>query len=155
MGPNPLGPNPYPRLDDSTLSSIPSPLCKEWYDLGPSGMARSWPRDDEDIIQSPFKPSEPSPFLELPNFNHKSFRPDAAHTYAIAGWGKCLASSSVVLLCRLGLFGAGSIPGRLDEAFLHYKTWCNRFGKTTSITEFSLKAFEMSSYCGEYDFRSW
>ena len=134
MGPNPLGPNPYPRLDDSTLSSIPSPLCKEWYDLGPSGMARSWPRDDEDIIQSPFKPSEPSPFLELPNFNHKSFRPDAAHTYAIAGWGKCLASSSVVLL---------------------YKTWCNRFGKTTSITEFSLKAFEMSSYCGEYDFRSW
>ena len=79
----------------------------------------------------------------MPNFNHKSFRPDTAHTYAIAGWGKDMAASSILILCHLGYFGRGGIDKKLGEGFSHFKAWCTKWCRTTSLTDFSLKTFKL------------
>ena len=54
------------------------------------------------------------------------------------------ASSSVVLLARLGHFGnARALDDNLEEAYNRFDIWCKTNRHTTSIDEFSKQAFGM------------
>ena len=118
-------------------------LMQDWYDVGPSGSTRQWPQDGEN--PSPFKLSR-SPLRDLPSCDDAYWiRPDPAHTYAINGWGKDLVASSIIVLLYMGVFAGRSFQSKLDEAFGRFKTWCRIHHKTSSLTEFSLKTFKITS----------
>ena len=95
-------------------------------------------------VPDPFKTRPVSPLRSLPSCSGPNWlKPDPAHTYAIAGWGKDCMASSILVLVRLMVFGAGSLQKRLDEGFGRFKDYCRSAHKTTSLTEFSLKAFKI------------
>ena len=75
----------------------------------------------------------------------RSIRPDLAHTYAIAGWGKHFAASGVITLLRLGVFGHAKIQVCLQTAYNRFRDWCSRNRKSTSISDFELTSFKVSS----------
>ena len=130
------------------LAVISQERCyKDWYDLSRNGGVRKLQRDD--VCPSPFKQTV-SPFRLLSSFGSdpKAIRNDPAHTYAIAGWGKDLCAGGLILLIRIGVFGGTTLVRSFQTAFEHFKEYCKRFGKTTSITEFSLKALKVQSCLG-------
>ena len=117
--------------------------AKDWFNLGSSGSVRTLPADH--VIPDPFK-ARRSPLRDLPSCNGPAWlKPDPAHTYAIAGWGKDLVASTIVLLSHLGVWGDGGIQRKLDEAFSRFRAWCRLHSKNTSMTEFSLKAFKIQT----------
>ena len=121
---------------------------KEWYDVGHTSPVRTWPVDGD--AGNPFK-ARRSPLRDMPSCDTSLFiKPDPAHVYAINGWGKDFVASSIVLLLHLGCFGrAGNTSAKLSSAFDNFKTWCQLHHKTTSLTEFSLKAFKVQKYLGD------
>ena len=119
---------------------------KDWYDMGRSSSSRCRPVGY--IPTNPFKPKF-SPLRNLPSCNSPMWvKPDLAHTYAINGWGSDLCASTVILLLRLGIFGLGSIQSKLDEAYGRFRVWCQANQKTSSLKEFSLKAFKIQKPLG-------
>ena len=62
---------------------------------------------------------------------------DPAHTWAIAGIGKDLYASSLVLAGRMNLFGGGSMERRMQRAYERFENFVRRTGKHTSIDTFN------------------
>ena len=99
-------------------------------------------------MPSPFKDEEPPwPFRRLSTIgdNPANIRADVAHTYAIVGWGKDLAASTLLLLVRLRVFNGRSVQAALDEAYSDFREYCHRTEKSTSITNFSLKTLKIET----------
>ena len=87
-----------------------------------------------------------SPLRKIPGGeNWLRIRIDPAHTYAIQGWGSTLATSSLILLCQLGLAVGRSINRRLDYLFRSFKQWCCNNRKTTSLSCITLEKLKMKS----------
>ena len=123
-----------------------STYVKDWWDLGPGGSTYTWPRDG--VAESPFK-APLAALLTLPGCGTPFFvQPDPAHTYAIAGWGKDMAASTLVILMRLRIYSRGSFQDRFDDLFGRFKEYCKRHGKTTSLTGFSLKVMKVTTSFG-------
>ena len=119
---------------------------EDWYDLSARGGVRQLSREDE--ARSPFKTTvSPLRLLTSIGSNPMAIHPDPAHTYAINGWGKDLAASSLITLCYLGIF-AGSLDDALDQAYSQFRDYCRAFSKTTSIVAFHLKALKVKSLHG-------
>ena len=73
-------------------------------------------------------------------------QPDIMHCYNL-GFGKDLAASGVIAVTDAGFFGKGSIPKRLEKAFVAFMSWCEQNAYTSSIKEFDLKkTFKMQSH---------
>ena len=114
--------------------------------MGKTSTLRSSAADEP--VRDPYK-SRISPLRSLPSCNSPTWiMPDPAHTYAIVGWGKDLVGSSIMLLARMRMFGGGGLQKRLNEGFSRFKIWCTSAGKTTSLTEFSLKTFKVKTLLG-------
>ena len=56
-----------------------------------------------------------------------------------------MCTSTIVILSRLGLYEGRGVQQRLDQLYEHFYTWCADQHRTTSITEFSLKKFKVTS----------
>ena len=118
---------------------------QNWADLSKQSPVRSIRHDDP--IDDPFWPGQwPFQGLSTVGTNPYRIKPDPAHTYAISGWGTSLGASSLLLLLRLGVFQDATIPSCLDRAFELFRDYCRSHGKTTSITEFSLKMLKIDSF---------
>ncbi len=87
-----------------------------------------------------------SPFMDIPGCDHARYAQlDYCHAFHL-GTGMDMASSCVVLLCKLGHFGNHrSLNNRLWEAFGTYRKWCRENHRVTNITSFSTLAFDMAS----------
>ncbi len=73
---------------------------------------------------------------------------DLAHTWAI-GVGKEFCASCLVAIARLGFFGAGSIPTRLDRAWDLFREWCYAFRETPAVLkDFDYKSLKVTSLLG-------
>lgn len=133
----------YPGFTSKRLCHLCS-CSDEWYDLSRHGAVRRLRQDDP--IDDPFWPGD-RPFLGLSTIglDPRRIKPDPAHTYAINGWGTSLGASSLILLLRLGVFNGSTIATCLDAAFEMFRDHCRAFGKTTSLTEFSLKLLKIDS----------
>ena len=129
------------------IAILPQMVFKEWFDFSKDALDRSHAK----VLPSPFKANEPSSaFRRLTTIadEPEHIRPDIAHTYSINGWGKDLCGSSLVLLWRLHIFKSRSLQVSFDEAFADFREYCNRVGKTTSITEFTLKTLKVITRLG-------
>ncbi|CAE7340943.1 unnamed protein product [Symbiodinium microadriaticum] len=117
----------------------------DWYDCSKEALTRARAQVP---LPSPFKEDEPpAPFLRLPTiaYDRGAVKPDVAHTYAIVGWGKDLAASSLILLYRLRVFPGRSLQQCLDFAYNDFREYCHRRSKCTSIDHFSLKTLKVES----------
>lgn len=94
----------------------------DWYD----------PTDDAQWVQehqagtapSPFKPGDPPPFLDIPGLGDpESMQLDYCHAFHL-GYGIDAASSTVVLLAKLGHFGHGALDDRLHRGYATFIAWC-------------------------------
>ena len=127
------------------MSCVPS---QNWGDLSKQSPVRSIRHDDP--IDDPFWPGDwPFQGLSTIGTDPRRVKPDPAHTYAINGWGTSLGASSLILLLRLGVFKDATISSCLDHAFQMFRDYCRSHGKTTSITEFSLKMMKIDSFLKE------
>ena len=105
----------------------------------------------EEAPADPYKNSEgPSPFRRLATIQDDvtTIKPDPAHTYAIAGWGKDLAGSALVLLCRLKILSGRSLQASFDHGYELFQAYCHRHGKSTSISNFSFQTLKVESLLG-------
>ena len=131
-------------LDSWSSPCSCAPSQDNWYDLSKHGPARRLRHDDP--IDDPFWPGDrPLQALTTISDTPRRIKPDPAHCYAIHGWGTSLAASSLVLLFRLGAFIGSTIQACFDNAFEMFRDHCRAAGKTTTITEFSLKMLKMDS----------
>ena len=114
---------------------------EDWYDLSSQAFRES----DRSQLPSPFKANEISPLRQLATVadNVEFILPDPAHTYAIVGWGKDVCGSGLLLLHRLGIIRGRSLQASLDHGFAMFRDYCYRHGKSTSITNFTLKTLKI------------
>ena len=114
---------------------------QDWWDLTAHGQLRSW--DDE--IPDPFKTGRYSPLRSIPGADSpKRIQPDIMHCFNL-GFGKDLAASSLLLLCRLRKFPGRSMASKLNAAYDDFEAWCADNGKSSSIKQFDLKTFKIKS----------
>ncbi|CAK9113127.1 unnamed protein product [Durusdinium trenchii] len=114
---------------------------ENWYDVK-GALKRVRVRDPE--MASPFKDDWRSPLRDLPTGDSAQYiRIDPAHTYAIDGIGKSFLASGIMILCHAGWFGHGSMDMKLSRAYARFISYCEAYGKTTSITDFSYKTFKL------------
>ncbi|CAE7382390.1 unnamed protein product [Symbiodinium sp. KB8] len=135
------------KLNTGFTSKIKCHMCmsEDWYDCSKEALTRARAQVP---LPSPFKEDEPpAPFLRLPTiaYDRGAVKPDVAHTYAIVGWGKDLAASSLILLYRLRVFPGRSLQQCLDFAYNDFREYCHRRSKCTSIDHFSLKTLKVES----------
>ena len=104
---------------------------------------RSWTEASPD----PFKRKR-SPLRDVPGGDdpHR-IQPDVMHCFNL-GFGKDLAASGVILLCRLRQFPGGSFQSRLDAAYEDFASWCQAKSKTSSLKTFELKTFKVKKQHG-------
>ena len=113
---------------------------EEWWDCGPGSEARTFSGE----IPDPFK-RKWSPLRSIPGANNPGWiRPDVMHCFNL-GFGKDLAGSSILLLCRLSIFEGSSIGSKLETAFEEFQGWCATNHKTSSLKAFELKTFKIQS----------
>ena len=124
-------------------------IVQEWYDLSKDSQVRRLQPDQP--IPDPFWPTT-RPFRNLTNVGSdpRRIKPDPAHCYAIKGWGKDLCAGGLILLLRLGVLDGGTIRECFENAFECFRDHCRSNGKTTSITEFSLKTMKIDSCPDRY-----
>ena len=125
-------------------SSTLSP-CQDWFNAtATSAIRTTW--CPQRPVPHPWKRNWRSPLRDIPGAGSwNSIRIDLAHTYAIQGFGSTMASSTCVLLCRLGLAQGRSMNSKLGQLYLEFKAWCKASGKTTTLTGLSLQKFKMTS----------
>ena len=70
---------------------------------------------------------------------------DILHTWNL-GIGGDLASSSLMSLAQMKLWGGRSIQARLDVAYESFSAWCAMNGKTANIKSFELGKFKMVTF---------
>lgn len=76
----------------------------------------------------------------------RAVKVDLAHTYAIAGFGKNDAASTLVFLAvRCASFGDGRFEEQLHNGWLSFKRWCVQNGKNTSIHDFAKEDLKITS----------
>ena len=98
----------------------------------------------------PWKPHR-SLILTVPGAACPSrIRIDLAHTWAI-GVGKDFCASSIVVLCRLGFFGTGAIPKRLEKAHEHFREWCYFAKEHVQLKDFSFNSLKIQSFLGYHN----
>ena len=86
--------------------------------------------------------------LSLPGAECPSrIRIDLAHTWAI-GVGKDFCASSIIVLCRLGFFGNGAMPKRLEKAHDHFREWCYFAKEHVQLKDFSFQSLKVQSFLG-------
>ena len=88
----------------------------------------------EDAIRSPLRD------LIYIQDNAKYIRIDPAHTYAIEGIGKSFLASCIIVTMKMGVWGAGSIESRFQNAYASFMSFCDAYSFSTTIYEFSYKA---------------
>lgn len=124
----------------SQVSTPDSRLAQEWWDV--KGVVKALTPDATN--PDPFKQGVKSPLRDLPLGDcTKYIKIDPAHTFAIDGVGKDFLASSIIILCRAGHFGNGSIPHRLQNAYSNFIAFCNARKKNTSISEFDYSTFKL------------
>ncbi|CAE7495689.1 Khdc3 [Symbiodinium pilosum] len=119
-------------------------LCDvaDWWDV--KGEIQDLPADHNPSW--PFKAGPPAALRRLPmGENPKFARIDPAHTWAIAGIGKDLAASTILLCARIGIFGYGSLDKCLKRAYDIFQAYLVKAGKYSSIDDFSYKTMK----CGK------
>lgn len=73
-------------------------------------------------------------------------KPDLAHCYAIAGWGKDdLASSLIFVAVRCAAFGQGPFEVQLENAFSAFSVWTKNTRHRTTIKDFSKQTLKIQS----------
>lgn len=93
----------------------------------------------------PWKP-ECNPIRWIPGCdNPYSIKIDPAHTFAM-GFGKDFCASSLIAMSHIGLFGPGSIHAKLENAYNIFREWVHSAKEHCKLTEFSLKAFKVTSF---------
>lgn len=114
-----------------------SPL-KEWENPTESAAWRS-----EGPGDPPFKSF--SYMLQIPGSHApKYITLDYLHIYHL-GYGMDASASSIVLLCKLGHFGAArALDDKLEVAYNRFDGWCKANKRTTSIDSFSQQSFGMT-----------
>ena len=121
---------------------FPTVHCKDWWDV--KGEIQDLPADHNPSW--PFKAGPPAALRRLPmGENPKFARIDPAHTWAIAGIGKDLAASTILLCARIGIFGYGSLDKCLKRAYDIFQAYLVKAGKYSSIDDFSYKTMK----CGK------
>ena len=132
------------NLAPTFIRGATTACTQDWFDLSRRGGVRTLRRGDP--APSPYKETV-SALRGLSSIgdNPMAVRPDPAHTYAINGWGKDLCGGALLLLIHLGLLAAGSLESSLDLGFQAFRNFCRATGRTTSLTEFSLKAMKITS----------
>ena len=124
----------------SQVSTPDSRLAQEWWDV--KGVVKALTPDATN--PDPFKQGARSPLRDLPLGDcTKYIKIDPAHTFAIDGVGKDFLASSIIILCRAGHFGNGSIPHRFQNAYSNFIAFCNARKKNTSISEFDYSTFKL------------
>ena len=111
-----------------------------WWDCGPQSQVRNWSGDIPDPFKRRISPLRVMPAGDEP----RRVKPDVMHSWNL-GWGKDMAGSGIILLCRHNVFGPGSIQVKLEAAYLSFRAWCETTRKTTSLKQFDLKTFKMTS----------
>ena len=115
---------------------------KEWWDMSSSGQLRTW----RGAAPDPYKRNKRSPFRDIPaGSDQQQIRPDLMHCFNL-GFGKDLAGSGIMLLCRMEQFPGRSIGARLDAAFEEFRIWLTENKKTSSLKNFELKTFKVQTY---------
>lgn len=105
-------------------------IVEEWWNFKRNAVWRS-----ERPWHHPFK-SWDCPFLDLPHGSDPGrILIDIAHTFHIHGVGVDFAASSVVLCCRKGLFGAGTLDSCICRAYYSFMEYCVAFKKTTACKQ--------------------
>ena len=94
--------------------------------------------------EDPYKAGKPAALRELGLDDPTKIRVDPAHTWAIAGIGKDLCASSIMMCARMGLFGEGSLKMRLQCGYESFQTFLVQSGKYSSIADFSYKTLKCS-----------
>ena len=122
-----------------------------WYDVSRTAGVRKL--RSHDPSPDPFK-QKISPLRKLSSIGSepKNIHPDPAHTYAISGWGKDLCAGGLLLLIQIRALSVGTLQQSLDHSFTLFRAFCQSTGKTTSISEFSLKVLKIQSFLGPANF---
>lgn len=118
----------------------------DWHD---PTKGSQWYRDWLDgSSPSPLKPGVPPPLMRIPGCDAPRYMTmDFCHAFHL-GYGLDMGSSTIVLLAKLGMYEGRGLGTKLHSAFCSYITWCHTNGKVTSISDFSLLDFDMSSTLG-------
>ena len=115
-------------------------LSQDWWEIGPDSQVRTFAGE----IPNPFK-QKVSPLRNIPGCkNPTMIQPDIMHCFNL-GFGKDLAGSAVMLLCRLDIFPGNSIGEKLDAAYQDFNSWCKINKRTTFLKKFELKTFKITS----------
>ncbi|OLP78413.1 hypothetical protein AK812_SmicGene41407 [Symbiodinium microadriaticum] len=102
---------------DLTLDTLMDSMTSDLLDLYENGLQVKFKEQSlrfKFVLLAVKGDEPPAPFLRLPTiaYDRGAVKPDVAHTYAIVGWGKDLAASSLILLYRLRVFpGQAPIHG--------------------------------------------
>ena len=95
----------------------------------------------------------PSPFKRIGNpwsglvpgaESPARIKPDMVHTFHI-GFGQDLASSCIVWLAHLGLFGNGPFDEKLRGGYSCFREFCHTEKRYTSCDQWCLKKLKMTS----------
>lgn len=98
----------------------------------------------------PFKRGEISPLRLIPGCaSVTTIKTDVMHTFNL-GFGGDLASSTIVLLGKLGVFEGRSLAARLDHAYDSFSLWCTTHHKTPSTKSFEKSRFHMKVTLGSH-----
>lgn len=118
-------------------------LCdgQDWHEMGEGAAWRGtcWGRR----TTSPYH-NVHIPLLEIPGMCAETILPDSLHCFHL-GWGQDLASSGIVLLCKLQYFNGGTLDAKLASAYANYTQWLSRSKKTSGIDWWSKKKLDMTS----------
>ena len=98
-----------------------------------------------DVNPHPFKHDFRSPLQDLRYIggNAKYIRIDPAHTYAIEGIGKSFAASCIIVMVKMGVWGAGTVEVRLNSAYATFMEYCSRHKVSTTVDEFSYRTLKL------------
>lgn len=122
------------------------PASQEWWHFGESKTClKNW---DPSRTPAPWKPKR-ALFMQVPGASTpERIKIDLAHTWAI-GVGKEFCASSIVAIARLGFFGSGSMPSRLETAWDLFCEWCYAFRETPAVLkDFDYKSLKVTSFLG-------
>ena len=118
-------------------------ITKEWWLFGQENTClKTW-----NLAETPHPwKEERSPMRDIPGAECPSrIRIDLAHTWPI-GVGKDFCASSIILLAKLGFFGAAAMPKKLEVAYQHFREWCYYAKEHTQLKDFSYGSLKVTSF---------
>ncbi|OLP89987.1 ATP-dependent DNA helicase MER3 [Symbiodinium microadriaticum] len=110
---------------DLTLDTLMDSMTSDLLDLYENGLQVKFKEQSlrfKFVLLAVKGDEPPAPFLRLPTiaYDRGAVKPDVAHTYAIVGWGKDLAASSLILLYRLRVFPGSRRYGDIQTPTMDY-----------------------------------